>query len=288
MAAFAEGKAESPTPEQMAGIKAFYRDCLGQDCDAPVRLAKNIAGETLPGETLCAWVYRGGSCTPAEVVYEPVHGTVYLYRIFDWPEKEGWQGKTHKDAIPSDRAWERALPILKRYGLSTSREDYEVVMEDLCTMELQDDLYGANWAVSGLLRHEGVLCRGASVQVHVSALTGDLNSFRYSPVVVPKVKHRVRVSKEEAIKRVEAWLKASGARFSGDNKVGRKSPGEIIEVIARPHDPGFHPEGSTGLEDKGEAYYCWQVPYKCSVDHGEDWFRALWVRVDTGEVIGGY
>jgi hypothetical protein len=275
-----------PAADRMSGVRAFWHECLGKE--APAALVPMGGDRPMEPALPPGCVRAKASGTGEEVVFDGKDGTVFRYMRRDEGESALCRGRTHGDAVSSDVAWERALRILQRYGLSSERSGYQVELQDVGDVERRDDLIGAHWVVRKALSHEGLPCRGASVWVGVSALTGELWAFSYNPVLVPVEEHSVVVSKADAVKKVEQWLNNAFPEGKHGWKAGGKSKDKVVEVIARPHDPGCRALSADHIEDKWEAHYCWEVPYVFDMQDGEKWTRKLWVRVDTGEVIGGY
>lgn len=277
------------TPQQVAGIKSFWHDCLQKETVGHVQVVgpSEDSGKTPPG-TLYARVYSEAVPGRVDIDFDPIDGTIFTYFRVGVPEEPGIEGRTHKDAVPEEIAWKRALPILEHYGLSTARGQYALKMEDHVIRAEKGDLYGAFWRVERSLSSQGLPCRGSRILIDVSGSSGDVSLVMYSPVLIPGVPHQVLVSKEEAVERVEQWLRSTDLFKSRAPKVGGKSLEDVKEVIAFSHNPGFGPAEEDIKSDRSKSFYCWQVPYVYDVQNGREWMRDLWVRVDNSDVIGGF
>jgi len=281
-------QAARPTPAQMAGIEAFWRDCLPEESIESIRVnGESSPALALPPGSLQASVRESPSGDTVGLHFDPASGTVYAYTRTNWLDKPGYEGRTHRDAVSEAKAWERAVPVLRHYGLSTDRKEYEVVLEDPFTEEKEGDLYGARWWIRKELTHQGLRCRGSQLSLDLSAVSGEVAMLWYLPVVVPRVKHRVRVSEAEAVEKAKKWLRRTDFFESLAFTVGPMDQMGVEQVIGRPEDPCLNRDGKGAYPDTGESFYCWQIPYRY-VDNGQGWTHVLWVRVDNGDVIGGF
>jgi len=150
----------------------------------------------------------------------------------------------------------------------------------------KDDLHGIYWAVSRKSTYEGVPCRYCWVNVKLSAWTGKIWDVYRIPVAVP-VEVKQRISKGLAAQRAQEWLD-SRVYFTGKAAtVDEKALNRIEEVIARPNS-FFLGEGEAGYPtDMNDVFRCWEVGFTF-IEDGHRFNPCLWVRIDTGEVIGAW
>lgn len=225
-------------------------------------------------------VQCGNREQPITITYKPKSGVICFYSS-DNEDPESAQNVGYERALSAERAFQSTISVLRFYGLPTKLRDYCTSFMDFvgANPDLEEDLYGAMWRFQRVLSYQGVPCRGSMIDLFVSAVDGRLSHFHYIPVIEPE-QCESRISQDEAITIAREWFqnvkKDAEYVYTEQVKCVIASPGFFFSPAEKP---------TTGLESPCVAYYCWEVPYAFSARSP---ITNLWVRMDTGEVIGNH
>ena len=212
--------------------------------------------------------------------------TIYGYTKKDLDENV--TGKTSADAISEDDAFNAVKPVLKYLELSTSKSDYQMSFRDMGTEDDRaDDLWGCMWTIVGKdMEMNKMPCRGRGFVGAVSGASQTITTFCYLPVIMPENELSLIITYAEARQKALIWLQKKPyfekaiPSLTGDENTG-------IQVIAPKRDSFDNNRGEPTKLTK--TYYCWEIPFVSSKLIPEQSEGAVWINVETGEVVGaGY
>ncbi|NUM54764.1 MAG: hypothetical protein HUU46_14055 [Candidatus Hydrogenedentes bacterium] len=166
----------APTSAQREGLQRFFA-ALGHKLptESSVSIRRRGSPSLALPEASIYWeptslpVLRGSAIKAREsdgmvtafITGDPFHGP------------PGFAAEVDED-VPEATAWAAAEPVLRYYGLSTSRVEYELKLEDLST--------GRSWRVSTQDNTHDP-SNMANVEITVSATTGKVIAVRYGPIL---------------------------------------------------------------------------------------------------------
>ncbi|MGI6461462.1 MAG: hypothetical protein ACOX5J_15470 [Candidatus Hydrogenedentales bacterium] len=217
---------------------------------------------------------------PITIRYKPESGAICFY----WShteDPESAQNIGHERALSAERAFQLTINVLRFYRLPTRLRDYCTSFMDFANVnpDLEEDLYGAKWRFQRVLSFQGVPCRGSGIDLFVPAVDGRLSHFHYIPIIEPEPCES-KISQEEAITIAREWFQTvkRDAEYVDTEQVKCviASPGFFFSPAEKP---------ISDLESPCVSYYCWEVPYAFSASSP---ITNLWIRMDTGEVIGNH
>ena len=189
----------------------------------------------------------------------------------------------------ADDAYAIAKVILPYYGLTPSIDEYTITLETLDpgVPGMKESKY---WLIHKEFALNGLPCRGSVFRCTVSSCRAIIDFVMYEEVVEPAAAD-LTVSRERARELAVGYLNRSrDIRYYAEKFVVRPSD-EAREVIAKPSYDwhSFDEDGSTAKQvDFTKAYFCWEIPFDIWVRVGG--FKSsyvLWIRRDTGKLIGG-
>lgn len=218
----------------------------------------------------------GNANKPLSILYDTETGVICAYSSRN-EDPEYARNLGHDRAFSAESAFRSAIRVLQYYGLSTQLRDYCRLFMDGINLGRQDDLYGAEWRFYRVLSYKGMPCRGSMINIFVSAVDGRLSLFNYRPVIAPEP-CEFKVSQDQALVIAEKWCRSAG------RDIQELNVDDVRQVIA---SPGFFagPDGKITVDFSAptKSFYCWEVPFVFSPG---SFPLLLWVRMDTGEVIG--
>ncbi len=202
--------------------------------------------------------------------------------LWPWPEPES---KTIpiSEAIPMDRAFEAAKPLLRYYGLSEDIDDYKAVPPD--TDDPDRGLLLAEWRFSRSFEHEGLPCRYTGIWIRISAFSGRVRTMVYFPVVEPKPLTKA-ISKEAAIEIARRYLPECRHLSFERIWLSDTVSNETRQVIAFPNKNFDDLPAGEDIQP-WNAYYCWEVPFEYEHPMAGPSQAVLWVTMESGIPIGG-
>ena len=221
-------------------------------------------------------VICGNAAKPLSILYDTETGVICAYSSRN-EDPEYARNLGHDRAFSAESAFRSAIRVLQYYGLSTQLRDYCRLFMDGINLGRQDDLYGAEWRFYRVLSYKGMPCRGSMINIFVSAVDGRLSLFNYRPVIAPEP-CEFKVSQDQALVIAEKWCRSAG------RDIQELNVDDVRQVIA---SPGFFagPDGKITVDFSAptKSFHCWEVPFVFSPG---SFPLLLWIRMDTGEVIG--
>lgn len=271
---------------QALEIRAFFKQCLKiNDVTTLERIGGGRPSTTHPNGLMRVIVDRQLE-TKGGLVQLSSQGKVLDYvRGGDFLEELGASERRIDEAISEDAAWESIKPVLTYHDLPLKKQEYAMTLVDTANLKGEGDLYGAAWEIKKNFFYQGRPCRNSRITLLVSASSGNLWAMHYSPVQVPE-KTVKRISEAEAILEADHWL-ANHAYFEGKTPRLSVSPSNPVqEVVAQPNTTWVLEGEAHSDGNPSSAYFCWEVPFEF-VERDNLFTGRLWIRVDTGMVIGG-
>ena len=268
-------------PEQIRGIETFF-NLVGVGKTEIL----NVSEEVLRLRLLPSLGVTAKDITHGREIFlciKPDGKVVYMYSAIDKTplvdqDSLEIKGKTLKDAIQEDKAFEIAKQILQSYSLDLSKQNYQIRLEDVYGKEPKE-LYRAVWSIKKEFTFKGTPCPFAFVAILVSAASGEVARVMYTPIIPPAKLAEEKITAEQALEIAKKDLIVRDVMF-GETSCIRK-------VIA-PANERFTSHSSLLSEQPVNTYLCWEVPFSQFEPFNKVEMRAcVFVNVETGKIIGG-
>ncbi len=130
------------------------------------------------------------------------NGTVYFFRVSVPYDAENDTHEPMEEFLSAQEAFEKAVPILKHFKLSTESSDYQIEPY----FGTRPTLAEGSWSVKRQLTYNGVKCYKCWVEILVRAATKEVELISYRPPIAPRIIES-RITKDEARDAVRKWLK---------------------------------------------------------------------------------
>lgn len=189
----------------------------------------------------------------------------------------------------ADDAYAIAKVILPYYGLTPSIDEYTITLEtfDPGVPGMKESKY---WLIEREFVLNGLPCRGSLFRCTVSCGRAIIDFVMYEEVVEPAPADST-ISREQARELAVGYLNRSRDIRYYAQKFEVRPSDEAREVIAKPSWSwhSYDDDGSTAKQvDFTKAYFCWEIPFdEWSNVTGLKSTEVLWIRKDTGKLIGG-
>lgn len=281
-------RAEQPVSEtQVLEIHSFFQKCLKKDHVATLDLIEDgHLSSANPDGLVRISVDRNLETEGGLVQLSSRGGKVLAYvRGGDFLDESHVTERRLDEAISEDAAWESIKPVLTYHDLPLKKEEYTMTLVDTANLKGEGDLYGGAWEIKKDFSYQGRPCRNSRIILLVSANSGKLWAMHYSPLVVPEEADK-RVGKADAMRAAGTWLDSHGYFRDKSAMLSVSSSDPVREVVARPNNTWVLEDEVQTDEDPSRAYFCWEIPFEF-VERDHSFRGKLWVRVDTGRVIGG-
>jgi hypothetical protein len=141
------------------------------------------------------------------------------------------------------------------------------------------------WFIWKDFSFEGVPCRRRFFNCSICSHTGTILSALYKKVILP-VKYESVLTKEQARDAAIDYLKRSLPLGYRVKKLEVLPSSEVRKVIATPCVYTYSYDEGEDAPDTNCAHYCWEVLVAAVGQMDEALPHVIWVRMDTGKVIG--
>jgi len=202
--------------------------------------------------------------------------TGQLITFFEAEPEDVPAGLTKDNAIPKEKALETARQLLKRLEVSAEFDENKVQYRD-SVEEVRDDLKGAEWSVSGVLKYKNIPYFGSGVRVVVSAYSGKVLAYSYRAVGPAPERLDEKIDSSQATEAATAFLKSKSPEAAMEMR------GQPQKIIALPNNFWTHGQGEP-LRPAEKSRLCWLVNM---IPAGGGYPFMVFVDAETGEICGG-
>lgn len=203
---------------------------------------------------------------------------MYLKSYMRGDYQEAPRRLTHKDAIPAERAKEKALALVEALGLDFDLSGSRPSLVDFSGGD--DDLDGAYWSIGTFRRYQGYETN-STVNVSVSAYAEEVVDLRILPLVVPK-SMEVRIGPGRAREIVQSFTK--------DRSLNIEEPQKAELAIVQPNSAWVadgEPRRKSDIVHPRLAYRV-QARINRKDPQSKGFSCEFWVDAATGGIVGGY
>jgi hypothetical protein len=228
--------------------------------------------------------FRFDLTDPGPTVYvelDAQNGTVCFFRVSVPYDAEKDTHEPMEEFLSAQKAFEKTVPILRHFNLSTESSDYHIEPYFGSPPTLAE----GSWLVRKQLTYNGIECYKCWVEILVRAATKEVELVSYRPPIAPRVTES-RISKNEARDAVAKWLKGHWY-FSECARADVDESQDLSEIIVIPPE---YKKLRTIPEEPYRSSYCWLVPVKVAVSemserNGQVGTVPIPVEMDTGRIL---